>query len=133
MAARDRSRLRPAFVPVPRPGQPVHSSAGLVLDAARGTAVWHGEPLGLTARELALLELLARHPGRLITGEELSEHAWSELLVSRHTVASTVKRIRARLREAGFDAEALVTVRGLGYRWDDRIDADREQEWSRAG
>ncbi|MFN8169388.1 MAG: helix-turn-helix domain-containing protein [Candidatus Nanopelagicales bacterium] len=120
MARRDRSHLRPAFEPVPRPGDVQRCSSGLVLEADEPLARWHGGTVALSAREESLLALLVRHPGRLVTHEELSHHAWDEPLVSREAVISTVKRVRARLRSIGVPDDSLVTVRGLGYRWDPR-------------
>jgi DNA-binding response OmpR family regulator len=75
--------------------------------------------LDLPERQHQVLLLLLRHPGRLITPEELSAHAWDEPWASRDAVASVVKRIRARLRDVGIADDCLVTVRGLGYRWDE--------------
>ncbi len=94
------------------------TSSGLRLDPVTTSARWRGRAVPLTPRELSLLALLVAHPGRLITAEELSVHAWGEPLVSRETVASAVKRVRSRLRSVECDPDALVTVRALGYRWD---------------
>jgi DNA-binding response OmpR family regulator len=84
-----------------------------------GALVSSGHDLGLPERQRRLLLLLLRHPGRLLTADELSEHAWGEAQASRDAVASVVKRIRLRMREVGLDDNCLMTVRGLGYRWDE--------------
>jgi two-component system KDP operon response regulator KdpE len=80
-----------------------------------------GAVVVLSARERALVLLLARHPGRLITHDELGAHAWAEHIASHDSVASAVKRVRSRLRQLGVPADVLSTVRGLGYRWDPHL------------
>ena len=118
MAARDRRSVRPAFHP--RAGWAEGSPYSDVIHRrGDGALVSSGHDLGLPERQRLLLLLLLRHPGRLLTAEELSVHAWGEARASRDAVASAVKRIRLRLREVGVDEDCLVTVRGLGYRWDE--------------
>jgi DNA-binding response OmpR family regulator len=118
MTTRDRSAVRPAFRP--RPGWSVASPySDVVQRDGDGELTASGRPLRLPSRQADLLLLLLRHPGRLITPEELSVHAWGEHDTSRDAVASVVKRIRIRLREIGVDDSFLATVRGLGYRWDE--------------
>jgi DNA-binding response OmpR family regulator len=118
MGARDRRAVRPAFQP--RAGWAEGSPYSDVIHRrGDGALVSSGHDLGLPERQRLLLLLLLRHPGRLLTAEELSAHAWGEARASRDAVASVVKRVRRRLREVGLDDDCLVTVRGLGYRWDE--------------
>jgi len=118
MRTRDRSAVRPAFHP--RPGWSAASPySDVVQRDGDGELTASGRLLHLPPRQTDLLLLLLRHPGRLITPEELSLHAWGEPFASRDAVASVVKRIRIRLREVGVDDSHLTTVRGLGYRWDE--------------
>jgi two-component system response regulator RegX3 len=118
MTTRDRSAVRPAFRP--RPGWSAASPySDVVQRDGDGELTASGRALRLPPRQSDLLLLLLRHPGRLITPDELSAHAWGESVASRDAVASVVKRIRVRLREVGVDDACLTTVRGLGYRWDE--------------
>jgi two-component system OmpR family response regulator len=77
---------------------------------------WAGEAeLDLTVTEFALLRVLVARPGRAYTRDELVDRAYGEgHHVSERTLDSHVRRIRAKLREAGHDP--IETVHGLGYR-----------------
>jgi DNA-binding response OmpR family regulator len=118
MAPRDRSALRPVFVPEPLHVDRVQDVSGLVLHAGARAASFRGVTVDLTPRQVDLLMLLVRHPGRMLSPRELATHAWGETRDPSETVRSAVKVIRARLRTAGLRADALVTVWGVGYRWD---------------
>jgi two-component system OmpR family response regulator len=78
--------------------------------------VWAGEvELELTVTEFSLLRVLMARPGRAYTRDELVDRAYGEdHHVSERTLDSHVRRIRAKLREAGLDP--IETVHGLGYR-----------------
>jgi DNA-binding response OmpR family regulator len=118
MAVRDRSAIRPAFVPDQRRPRVVADTSGLVLDEPSGEASYDGTPVALSSRQFDLLLVLVSNPGRLITSYELAEHAWGERQGSSETVRSAVKAIRSRLRASGAPPEILATVWGLGFRWD---------------
>lgn len=69
----------------------------------------------LTATEFRLLRTLMRHPGRVYTRDELASRAYPDVrFVSGRTLDSHVRRIRAKIREAGL--EVIETVHGVGYR-----------------
>ncbi|HEX2863883.1 MAG TPA: response regulator transcription factor [Deinococcales bacterium] len=72
-----------------------------------------GRPVPLTAKEYGLLELLASHPGRLFTRDEIIEHGWpSGLEPGTKIVDIYVKNIRQKLGDG-----VIQTVRGIGYRF----------------
>jgi DNA-binding response OmpR family regulator len=118
VAVRDRSAIRPVFVPDPRRALIVADRSGLVLDERTGQASYDGTRVSLSIRQFDLLFVLVSNPGRLITSSELAEHAWGERQDSSETVRSAVKAIRSRLRAAGASPVILATVWGLGFRWD---------------
>ena len=122
MSPRDRSWLRPAFSPAGAP-----STAWPELDTQRCTALFGRSAVEFSRAEYAVLELLVAHPHVRITREELSVHGWHEPLRSTDRVTSAVKRIRQRLARAGVDAEQLVTIHALGYRWDPRPSDDVDE------
>ncbi|MGH3001460.1 MAG: winged helix-turn-helix domain-containing protein, partial [Gaiellaceae bacterium] len=78
------------------------------LDAARG-----GRPLRLTPREFAVLELLVRAEGRLVSAEELLERAWDE---NADRFTSVVRVVVSRLRGKLGEPDAITTIPGTGYR-----------------
>lgn len=90
----------------------------LSLDLSARTASVRGRPLDLTARELALLELLALHSGDTLTRTTIAEALYSEDEDRDSNVIDVfVARLRRKLTAAGVDgAAAVVTVRGIGYR-----------------
>lgn len=91
-------------------------SGALVLDLGARVARLHGEPLVLTARELAFLEVFMRNPGRTLTRAMLENALWDR---DRDTTSNLVDvyvgRLRAKLARTG-EASMLETVRGIGYR-----------------
>lgn len=90
----------------------------LTLDLAARSASVRGRPLDLTARELAVLELLALHPGATLSRTAIGDALYSEDEERDSNVIDVfVGRLRRKLSAAGLDgAAAIATVRGLGYR-----------------
>ncbi len=90
----------------------------LVLDAAAHAVEIDGHPLALTAREYDLLAHLMAHPRTAFTREELLRDVWGWEIGDKSTVTVHVRRLREKL---GDDAEAptrVVTVWGVGYRYE---------------
>jgi two-component system OmpR family response regulator len=74
-----------------------------------------GRRLDLQAREFALLELLLRHPGRVLTKTFLLERLWDYSFDPQTNVVDVlVCRLRAKV-DRDFDAKRIQTVRGAGY------------------
>jgi DNA-binding response OmpR family regulator len=88
----------------------------LVLDLNSMRAHRAGSALDLTARELALLELLMRHPGRLFSRERILANVWGTHEDPLTNVVDVyIRRLRSKIDDGG--SRALIhTVRGLGYR-----------------
>ena len=82
------------------------------LDPASREVDVAGAPVELTSREFALLEYLARHPGRVLTKTELLDHVWE---AAAETAPNAVEVYVGYVRRK-IGAERLVTVRGAGYR-----------------
>jgi DNA-binding response OmpR family regulator len=88
----------------------------LLFDRARMEVRRNGEPLPLTAKELALLELLMSAPGRLFSRERILSNVWgidSDPLTN--VVDVYIRRLRSKIDEAD-QPSRITTVRGLGYR-----------------
>jgi len=76
-----------------------------------------GTPLPLTRLEFDLLETLARHAGQALSREQLLDQVWRyDYYGDARAVDSAIKRLRAKLRQAGCDPDVIATVRGVGYR-----------------
>ena len=88
---------------------------GLVLDPATHQAVLDGRPLQLTRREFALLEILARNAGIVLTREQLLDWVWGyDFQVRSDAVDTFVSYLRRKL-EAGGRPRMVHTVRGVGF------------------
>jgi DNA-binding response OmpR family regulator len=75
-----------------------------------------GTPLQLTARELALLELLMSAPGRLFSRERILSNVWGTNEDPLTNVVDVyIRRLRRKIDE-GYQSPLIHTVRGLGYR-----------------
>jgi two-component system OmpR family response regulator len=91
----------------------------LRLDPAR-REVWRGDrEVELSAKEFALLEVLMRRRGEVLTRLQLIESAWDLAYENRSNVVDVyIRRLRRKLGEP-FGAATIETVRGAGYRLSD--------------
>jgi two-component system, OmpR family, response regulator len=84
----------------------------LVIDPATHHVACAGRPVGLTAREFAVLEFLARHAGEAVSRSALLDHVWDENFYgSTNVVDQYVGALRRKL-----GAERIATIRGVGFR-----------------
>lgn len=92
---------------------PVMSHGTLTYDSVGKVATINGQPIELSARELALLEILLQRAGRMVSKEHLVDHvcAWGEE-VSTNAIEVYIHRLRKKLEPGGIK---IATVRGLGY------------------
>ena len=89
----------------------------LEVDTLAREARFAGVLLSLTHLEFDLLETLSRHTGQVLSREQLLDQVWGyDYYGDARAVDSAIKRLRARLREAGGDPAIISTVRGIGYR-----------------
>ena len=108
LLARVRARLRQGGTPEIT----MLSAAGVELDLRTRHARVDGGTVELTAREFALLETMLRHPGQVLTREQLLSHVWGyDYDPGSNVVDVYVGYLRRKLGE-----ETIETVRGIGYR-----------------
>ncbi len=88
----------------------------LVLDTEALTATRAGVQLDLTARELALLEVLMRHAGQVLTRTAIVDEVWDFATNPSSNVVDQYIRYLRRKVDRPFDRSDIETVRGLGYR-----------------
>jgi DNA-binding response OmpR family regulator len=89
----------------------------LALDVRAHEVLVEGQPVPFTAREFALLRLLAENPRQVFTREQLFERFWGEI-GDRHTVAVHIGRIREKVERDPAHPEYIITVWGFGYRFE---------------
>jgi len=91
---------------------PVIEYGALSLDPVKRMVCFRGRPVDLSARELALLEALAREPGAVLSRAKLEDslYGWGEE-VGSNTIEVYLHHLRRKL-----DAKLIANVRGVGYR-----------------
>ena len=90
----------------------------LRVDPVARTATRNGEPLRLTTRELDLLVFFLRHPGVVHSRADLLTQVWGWDFGDHSTVTVHVKRLRHKIEPIPAEPRRIVTVYGLGYRYD---------------
>ncbi|TFD48338.1 response regulator transcription factor [Cryobacterium frigoriphilum] len=95
-------------------------SAGTVrMDIERHTVAVSGELVNMPLKEFELLEFLLRNAGRVLTRGQLIDRVWgTDYFGDTKTLDVHIKRIRSRIEATPSDPAMLVTVRGLGYRFE---------------
>jgi len=107
--------------PVERPA--VLEVGDLRLDPA-ARRVWRGDTeVSLSAKEFQLLETFMRHPGEVLSRYQLLEHAWDYDYENRSNIVDVYVRYLRDKIDRPFGRSSLETVRGAGYRLDDRVPA----------
>ena len=100
--------------PVERPA--VLEVGDLRLDPA-SRRVWRGDAeVSLSAKEFALLEVLMRRPGQVLSRFQLLEHAWDYEYENRSNVVDVYIRYLREKVDRPFGVQSIETVRGAGYR-----------------
>jgi two-component system, OmpR family, response regulator BaeR len=95
------------------------AEGGMKLDEAGYRATIAGRDLGLTAVEFQLLKVLADHPGRIYTRDQLMDAMYrDERVVADRTVDSHVKKIRRKIAAVLPDREIVHSVYGVGYKYE---------------
>jgi DNA-binding response OmpR family regulator len=95
----------------------VINAGDLMLDVPRMRVTRDGQPVELTATEFALLETLARQPGRIFTRSQLLDAIHGIAFESyERAIDAHVKNIRRKLEPAPHSPRYLLTVYGVGYK-----------------
>jgi len=87
----------------------------LTLDPARHLCSVAGQPVTLTAAEMALLARLMHHPDMVQTRAALIENVWPNTDIADRTLDSHLRNLRRKLADAGAP-EAIETLHGIGIR-----------------
>ncbi|MFV0429045.1 MAG: response regulator transcription factor [Arachnia sp.] len=103
------------------PDQPTRQllrEADLTIDLDARSVTRADKPLTLTAREFDLLVHLITHPRRAFTRDDLVRDVWGWQYGDQSTVTVHVRRLREKVEADPSHPTRLVTVWGVGYRWD---------------
>ena len=89
------------------------------IDVERHLVSVRGEIVPMPLKEFDLLEFLVRNAGRVLTRGQLIDRVWgSDYVGDTKTLDVHVKRVRAKIEEDPGNPVSLVTVRGLGYKFE---------------
>jgi two-component system response regulator RegX3 len=89
------------------------------MDVERHSVAVDGREVNMPLKEFELLELLLRNAGRVLTRGQLIDRVWgSDYFGDTKTLDVHIKRIRSKIEESPSEPARLVTVRGLGYRFE---------------
>ena len=95
-------------------------SAGPVrMDVERHVVSVDGEQVSLPLKEFELLEMLLRNAGRVMTRGQLIDRIWgADYVGDTKTLDVHIKRLRGKIEADPANPELLLTVRGLGYKFE---------------
>ncbi|MGV8912641.1 MAG: response regulator [Rhodoglobus sp.] len=95
-------------------------AGGVRMDVERHTVTVDGVDVSMPLKEFELLELLLRNGGRVLTRGQLIDRVWgADYFGDTKTLDVHIKRIRSKIEKTPSQPTMLVTVRGLGYRFED--------------
>ncbi len=98
------------------------SASGIVMDPARHEVTVRGREIDLPLREFQVLRELLANAGRVVTRDELLERVWGlDYEGDPRIVATLIGRLRARVEHDPDRPAYIVTIRGVGYRLNDRL------------
>jgi two-component system, OmpR family, response regulator RegX3 len=121
LIARVRAALRRSVdeEPTSLASQEVLEIGDVRLDAARHEVFVRGDPVALPLKEFELLELLLANAGRVLTRDVLIDRIWGpNYFGDTKTLDVHVKRLRAKVEEDPSNPTHVVTIRGVGYRYE---------------
>jgi two-component system, OmpR family, response regulator ChvI len=103
------------------PEPPLLEQGRLLMDPARHKVRWEGKDVSLTVTEFLILEALAQRPGVVKNRNQLLDVAYhDDVYVDDRTIDSHIKRIRRKFRAVDADFDAIETLYGVGYKFDEQ-------------
>lgn len=119
LLARMRAVLRRTAEPDVDLDDHVLTGGRVTLDIDRHSVAVDGSEISMPLKEFELLEVLMRNAGRVLTRGQLIDRVWgSDYFGDTKTLDVHIKRIRSRIEKTPSEPTMLVTVRGLGYRFE---------------
>ncbi|HEX6500326.1 MAG TPA: response regulator transcription factor [Micromonosporaceae bacterium] len=119
LVARIRAVLRRRAAEATEPALPTLAAGPVRMDVERHVVTVDGEPVQLPLKEFELLEMLLRNAGRVLTRGQLIDRVWgADYVGDTKTLDVHVKRLRSKIEPEPSSPRYLVTVRGLGYKFE---------------
>ncbi|GHJ11713.1 response regulator transcription factor [Micromonospora rifamycinica] len=119
LVARIRAVLRRQSPEVTESGAPTLAAGPVRMDIERHVVTVDGAAVQLPLKEFELLELLLRNAGRVLTRGQLIDRVWgADYVGDTKTLDVHVKRLRSKIEPEPSAPRFIVTVRGLGYKFE---------------
>ncbi|MFD2767697.1 MULTISPECIES: response regulator transcription factor [Micromonospora] len=119
LVARIRAVLRRQSAEATESGAPTLAAGPVRMDIERHVVTVDGAVVQLPLKEFELLELLLRNAGRVLTRGQLIDRVWgADYVGDTKTLDVHVKRLRSKIEPEPSAPRYIVTVRGLGYKFE---------------
>jgi two-component system response regulator RegX3 len=119
LVARIRAVLRRQGTEAAEVSTPTLAAGPVRMDVERHVVTVDGAGVQLPLKEFELLELLLRNAGRVLTRGQLIDRVWgADYVGDTKTLDVHVKRLRAKIEADPSNPRCILTVRGLGYKFD---------------
>ncbi|MFI2710123.1 response regulator transcription factor [Micromonospora sp. NPDC018662] len=119
LVARIRAVLRRQSTEANESGAPTLAAGPVRMDIERHVVTVEGASVQLPLKEFELLELLLRNAGRVLTRGQLIDRVWgADYVGDTKTLDVHVKRLRSKIEPEPSTPRYIVTVRGLGYKFE---------------
>ena len=120
LMARVRANLRRSTAEEKKQGS--LSAGDLTIDEDHYEVIKRGQTLDLTLRELELLKFFMTQRGQIFSREDLLEKVWGyEYFGDVRTVDVTIRRLREKIEDVPGEPEYILTKRGIGYYFNEKI------------
>ena len=95
------------------------SSNGITIQRLKGEVYKNGNQIDLTASEYKLLCLFMENPDMILSPEQILSRLWDcdEKYIDTNTLTVYIRRLRKKIEDDPADPHSIVTVRGMGYKW----------------
>ncbi len=119
LIARIRAVLRRRSAETDSATEPVLQGGPVRMDIDRHVVTVNGEEISMPLKEFELLEILLRNVGRVMTRGQLIERVWgADYVGDTKTLDVHIKRLRSKIEPDSSAPQYVVTVRGLGYKFE---------------
>ncbi len=96
---------------------PVVVAGDIAIDLAKRLVTFAGQPIKLSRKEYDLLRILAAHPGKVITHQQLLQEVWGPAYVEETQYLRVyIGQLRQKLERNPAEPQRLITEPGVGYR-----------------
>lgn len=121
MVARVKAVLRRTETATASPKEEVYEKGPLRVDFSTYEVTVAEVPIKLTYKEFELLRFLIQNPNRVLSRDQILDRVWrSDVYVTPRTVDVHIRRLREAVERNDRNPEWIVTVRGIGYKLDER-------------